>query len=145
MCLWITSPNTIVGQIQNLLDKHKCNMKDHKHKCNLILDPYLLARPPPGGRLGMLSGRRLCMTWLRSGMPSSPDFSMISAERDNYITHVGQQTANGSLECFLHCDCCCETSEWCRHRINHPTYRDGVRKIISSQTKNAKHVSSQLS
>ncbi len=50
-------------------------------------------------------------------MPSSPDFSKISAERDNYITHVGEQTANGSLERFLHCDCR-ETLEQCRHRIN---------------------------
>ncbi len=110
-------------------------MKDHKDKCNLILDPYLLARPPPGGRLGMLSGRRLCMIWLRSGMPSSPDFSKISAERDNYITQVGEQTANGSLERFLHCDCR-ETLE----QGTGSTYRDSVRKMISSQRNNAKQI-----
>lgn len=39
---------------------------------------YLLARPPPGGRLGMLSEDRFLMTVTRSGIPSSPAFSMIS-------------------------------------------------------------------
>jgi hypothetical protein len=49
---------------------------------------YLLARPPPGGRLGMLAADRFLITVTRSGMASSPDPDNISKP----TTHISQMS-----------------------------------------------------
>lgn len=45
----------------------------------MLLCIYLLARPPPGGRLGMFSVAMLLRTDTRSGTPASPQFPSSSA------------------------------------------------------------------
>lgn len=42
---------------------------------------YLLARPPPGGRLGMFSAAMLLRTDTRSGTPDSPQFANSSIHK----------------------------------------------------------------
>lgn len=49
---------------------------------------YLLAKPPPGGRLGMSSADRYLITVTRSGIPSSADSDSISETTTTHCTCI---------------------------------------------------------
>lgn len=73
-------------------------MCKHAVQCWSRLCIYLLARPPPGGRLGMFSVAMLLRTDTRSGTPASPQFPSSSTnkrkEDDGFlrcqVVHGGQ-------------------------------------------------------
>lgn len=54
-----------------------------------LVQTYLLANSPPGGRFGMLSVCNVRMTWTKSGTPS-PCFFMISGNQKYLLVNSVQ-------------------------------------------------------